>query len=126
MHSAYQEEKPVLFKMQSLMNSIYDSHDPHTKANYNSRALDIVVQLHFADMMDSSKRIRLELKEIYKSLTNAEFIACCLNHAQDGNEQGLTKKLITSIHKRYIKLDNDYDFSLVIVKNTASLGQFFS
>lgn len=70
------------------MNSIYDNHDPHTKANYNSRALDIVVQPHFADMMDSSKRRRVELKEIYKSLTDAEFIACCLNHAQDGIEQG--------------------------------------
>jgi hypothetical protein len=32
MRSAYQEEKPVLFKMQSSMNSIYDSHDPHKKA----------------------------------------------------------------------------------------------
>ena len=31
------------------MNSIYDSHDPHTKANYNSKALYIVVQTHFAD-----------------------------------------------------------------------------
>jgi hypothetical protein len=39
-------------------------------------------------MMDSSKRRRVELKEIYKSLTDAEFIACCLNHAQDGIEQG--------------------------------------
>ena len=54
MRSAYQEEKPVLFKMQSLMNSMYDNHDPHTKANYNSRALDIVVQPHFADMIDRS------------------------------------------------------------------------
>ena len=88
MRSAYQEEKPVLFKMQSLMNSIYDSHDPHKKAQYNSKALDIVVQPHFADMMDTSKRRRNELKEIYKSLTDAEFIACCLNHAQDGIEQG--------------------------------------
>ena len=61
MRSAYQEEEPVLFKMQSLMNSIYDSHDPHTKANYNSRALDIVVHLYFADMMDSLKRRRIEL-----------------------------------------------------------------
>jgi hypothetical protein len=74
--------------MQSLMNSIYDNHDPHTKANYNSRALDIVVQPHFADMMDRSKRRRVEINDLYKSLTDAEFIACCLNHAQDGIEQG--------------------------------------
>ena len=58
MRSAYQEEKPVFFKIQSLMNSIYDSHDQHTKANYNFRALDILVQPHFADMMNSSKRRR--------------------------------------------------------------------
>ncbi len=88
MRSAYQEEKPILFMMQSLMNIIYDFHDPHTKANFNSRALDIVVKPHFADMMDSSKRRRLELKEIYKSLTDAVLIVCCLNHAQDGIEQG--------------------------------------
>ena len=61
MRFAYQEEKTVLFKMQSLMNSIYDSLDPHAKANYHSKALDIVVQPHFADMMDRSKRRRLEL-----------------------------------------------------------------
>ena len=47
--------------MQSLMNSFYDSNDPHTKANYNTRALDIVVQPHFADMMNRSKRKRIEL-----------------------------------------------------------------
>ncbi len=53
MRSAYQKEKPVLFKMQSLVKSIYDSHDPHTNANYKYKALDIVVQPHFADMIDS-------------------------------------------------------------------------
>ena len=78
-----------MFKMQSLMNSIYYSHDPHTKANYNSRALDIVVHPHFADVMDRSKRRRIELKDLYKSLTDAEFIACCLNRAQDNDiDQG--------------------------------------
>ncbi len=59
MRSAYQEEKSVLFKMQSLMNSIYDSHDPLKKANYNSKALDIVLKHYFANMMDISKRRRI-------------------------------------------------------------------
>ena len=70
------------------MNSIYDSQDSHTKAQYNSKALDIVVQTYFADMMVRSKRRRIELQDLYKSLTDAEFIACCLNHAQDGIEHG--------------------------------------
>jgi hypothetical protein len=39
-------------------------------------------------MMDRSKRRRVEINDLYKSWTDAEFIACCLNHAQDGIEQG--------------------------------------
>ena len=39
--------------------------------------------------MDKSKRRRIELKDLYKSITYAEFIYFCLNRAQDNDiDQG--------------------------------------
>ncbi len=40
-------------------------------------------------MLDRSKRKRIELKYLHKSLTYAEFIGCYLNRSQDNDiDQG--------------------------------------
>ena len=50
-----------------------------------------------------------------------------MNRAQDADiTDNEIKKIISSVHKRYIRLEYKFDFNLVIVKNTRALASFFT